>query len=78
MILAIADKLYEIDSVVYVPNEGCFYNVNGTTISPIGDEKNFEGHYTVFVNGDDLVFHSFDEAYEFATKKQKNTRSLED
>ena len=58
-------KIYEVESVVY---GGTAINVNGTTIT-----KNDDRTYTVFVEGDEIGFNTFDEAYKFAMTEQKDT-----
>ena len=67
---------YEVESVTY---EGAIINVNGTSITDqarmskvINSPYNAKG-YTVFVDSDELWFETFDEAYTFATTKQKDT-----
>lgn len=58
-------KVYKVESVTY--NGQCI-NVNGTTITDMGN-----GQYTVFVESDEIGFDNFEDAYEFAMTKQKDT-----
>lgn len=55
-------KIYEVDSVF-----DNIINVNGTSITKE------DGYYTVFVEGDELFFKDFDNAYNFAIHEQKDT-----
>ena len=74
-------KEYEVDSVAYC---GAIANVNGTSITHTlmmacmtglpykeGDQS-----CTVFCDSDELWFPSFEEAYRFATEKQKDGMRL--
>ena len=65
-------KTYNVESVVY---NGAIINVNGTSITD--HSKNFVGvvgeGYSVFVDSDELGFDTFEEAYDFAMTKQKDT-----
>ncbi len=73
-------KIYEVESITFW---GCKIQVNGTTIT---DCKNFGEMidmpsltgYDVFCDSDEIHFDTFDEAYEFAMTKQKNTFRLPD
>ena len=67
---------FKVDGVEY---GGAIVNVNGTSIT---DHKKMTelmhspfhvSGYSVFVEGDELMFDTFEEAYEFATTKQKDT-----
>lgn len=72
-------KSYEVESVVC---GGTIINVNGTSItdqramSVIMGYPHNEESWSVFVEGDELAFDTFAEAYEYATTKQKNTCRL--
>lgn len=59
------DKTYKVESVTY---GGTAINVNGTTIT-----KQDSGTYSVFIEGDEIGFNSFDEAYDCAMNRQKDT-----
>lgn len=72
-------KTYKVEDVVY---GGAIINVNGTSItdmakmaeaidSPFGGEG-----YSVFCDSDELYFDTFEEAYDFAMTKQKDTFRL--
>ena len=63
-------KAYEVECVNY----GMCIQVNGTTIT---EEDLTAGTFSVFVEGDEIIFNSFEEAYEFAMTKQKDTCWLE-
>lgn len=72
-------KKYKVDSVT---SGGVCINVNGTTITDqeamsetLGFSFPVEG-FSVFVDGDELYFNTFEEAYDFATTKQKNTMRI--
>lgn len=64
---------------------GAIINVNGTSITDLGrmceltgDKLLYgDGGYTVFCDSDEIYFKTFDEAYDFAMNKQKNTFSIE-
>jgi len=58
-------KTYEVESVTY---GGIAINVNGTTITKADDDT-----YTVFVEGDEIGFDNFNDAYNFAMTEQKDT-----
>lgn len=64
-------KKYKVESVTY---GGQCIQVNGTTITDCS-KLGMEG-YTVFVDSDELCFETFEEAYTFATTKQKDTFRL--
>ena len=73
-------KKYNVQSVAY---EGAIVNVNGTSITDYGtlwattgNPLYAQGGYSVFVDGDELYFDTFEKAYEFATTKQKDTIRL--
>jgi hypothetical protein len=67
-------KTYKVESVTY---GGQCINVNGTTITDIKKTGLGATGYTVFVDGDEIAFDTFFEAYEFATTKQKDTMRLD-
>lgn len=72
---------YKIESEAY---GGAIKNVNGTSITDCDKMARLIGNpyhkpcglFTVFVDGDEVCFNSFDEAYEFAMTKQKNTARI--
>lgn len=72
-------KAYRVESIVY---GGAIINVNGTSITDIAKmaeaiDTPFGGEgYTVFCDSDELYFDTFEEAYDFAMTKQKNTFRL--
>jgi len=72
-------KSYRVDSVSY---RGAIVNVNGTSITDCATmakamhSRYAADGYSVFVDGDELAFRTFDEAYAFATTKQKDTCRL--
>ena len=75
-------KEYEVKEVTGL---GCFINVNGTTITDqsacadvMGNDLGLytPGVYTVFVDGDEIGFDSFEKAYDFAVNEQKGTFSI--
>jgi hypothetical protein len=75
-------KIYEVESVELY---GAIINVNGTSITDLGQMYNLTGDdmyksggYTVFVNSDEVYYDTFEEAYDCAMNKQKNTFWLED
>lgn len=72
-------KVYEVDEVPAV-YKGAIVNVNGTTITDCGlmsrtihNNSDNEGTYSVFVEGDEVLFNSFEEAYNCAVYRQKDT-----
>ncbi len=75
------NKKYRVESVAY---GGAVTNVNGTSITDrdlfaelVGDKYHVaDGSFSVFCDGDEISFPSFQEAYEFATTKQENTYRL--
>lgn len=69
------NKRYQVSSVAY---DGMIINVNGTSITDYSQYSKrmlgIEGKgYSVFCDSDELYFETFDEAYDFAMNKQKNT-----
>ena len=58
-------KSYQVESLAY---GGLIINVNGTSISELGN-----GYYSVFVEGEEIVFENFEKAYQFAINEQENT-----
>lgn len=72
-------KSYKVQSVEF---GGAIVNVNGTSITDqaaMNEAMNMPfpaSGYSVFVDGDEVAFRSFDEAYVFATTKQKDTCRL--
>ena len=73
-------KEYQVEEVNLY---GAIINVNGTSITDLsvmrdltGDSMYTDG-YTVFCDSDELYFDTFEEAYDFAMTKQKDTFSLE-
>ena len=76
------NKTYNVDEVTM---NGIFINVNGTTITDYAVwAEQFDNPlmqtegYTVFCDSDEICFDTFDEAYDFAMNKQKDTFRLED
>lgn len=72
-------KTYKVDEVNYM---GAIINVNGTSITNLqlmGELMNssfpMEG-YSVFCDSDEVAFDTFEQAYDFAMHKQKNTFRL--
>lgn len=71
-------KEYEVEEVLL---DGAIINVNGTSITDIermkeltGDEMLYGGGgYTVFVNSDEVFYKTFEQAYDCAMNKQKDT-----
>ena len=70
-------KAFEVESTSYF---GAIINVNGTSITDI--KRMYElthsplykgGGYTVFCDGDEVFFDTFEKAYGFAMNEQKNT-----
>lgn len=77
MIITEQNKKFEVESVAQF---GAIINVNGTSITDI--KRMYElthsqlykcGGYTVFCDGDEIFFETFEEAYDFAVNKQKDT-----
>lgn len=73
-------KTYEVESIAY---GGATINVNGTTITDYEKMKNILGFgsgsgYSVFCDSDEVYFETFDEAYDFAVNKQKDTFRVEE
>ena len=72
-------KTYKVDEVNF---GGAIINVNGTSITDDAKlQEVMHSHlkgsgYGVFVDGDEVAFKTFAEAYEFATTKQKDTVRL--
>lgn len=72
-------KNYKVESITY---GGAFIQVNGTTITDqdlMGELTNNPytcGGYSVFCDSNEIAFDTFQEAYDFATTKQKDTFSL--
>lgn len=75
-------KEYQVEEVNLY---GAIINVNGTSITDLsamydltGDKLLYAGGgYTVFCDHDEIYFDTFEEAYDFAMNKQKNTFRLE-
>lgn len=74
------NKIYNVDEVNLY---GAIINVNGTSITDFkrmyeltNDVMYKAGGYSVFCDSDELFFNTFDEAYDFAMNKQKDTFSL--
>lgn len=70
-------KDYKVESVSY---GGVIINVNGTSITDCS-KLDYIGSpttngYTVFVDSDEVWFKTFEEAYDFAMTKQKDTFRL--
>ena len=64
---------------------GAIINVNGTSITDLskmyeltGDDMYKDGGYTVFVGSDEIYYDTFEQAYDCAVNKQKDTFWLED
>ena len=62
---------------------GAIINVNGTSITDYsvmfdltGDSMYKNMGYSVFCDGDELAFDTFEDAYNFAMNKQKNTSRI--
>ncbi len=73
-------KKYEVESVTYC---GMCIQVNGTTITDIQKQNLMltnkclaQEDYSVFVDSDEIIFDTFEEAYEFAMTEQKDTFSI--
>lgn len=81
MIYTNKSKKYKVESVSYC---GMIVGVNGTSITDCDLQAKMFGYswhkpcgdFTVFCDSDELVFHSFEEAYDFAMNKQKDTFSI--
>lgn len=76
-----AGKKYQVEEVECF---GAIINVNGTSITDLdkmgeltGSSMYKSGGYTVFVDGDEVWFKTFEQAYDFAMTKQKDTCRLE-
>jgi len=75
-------KWYDVEEVNLY---GAIINVNGTSITDLnvmkdltGDELLYgDGGYTVFVNSDEVWYKTFEQAYDCAMNKQKDTFWLE-
>lgn len=75
------NKNYEVEEVGL---GGAMVNVNGTTITNccLMDKLTGNAHpsepntFSVFCDSDEVVFHSFEDAYQFATTEQKDTFRL--
>jgi len=71
-------KTYDVEEVNL---GGAVVNVNGTTITDYSKMSKLTGlqgtGYSVFCDSDEICFDTFDEAYVFATTKQKDTFRLE-
>ena len=71
-------KTYDVEDVELY---GAIINVNGTSITDLnkmleltGDEMLYgRDGYTVFVNSDELYYDTFEQAYDCAMNKQKDT-----
>ncbi len=70
-------KTYDVEEVNLA---GAIINVNGTSITDyktmeyITGDKMYSGMgYSVFCDSDEICFDTFEEAYDFAMNKQKNT-----
>lgn len=65
------EKQYEVESITY---GGACIQVNGTTITDLAKTgfSNSNG-FTVFCDSDEIGFDSFEQAYDFAMTKQKDT-----
>ena len=74
-------KTYDVEEVNLA---GAIINVNGTSITDyktmeyITGDKMYSGMvgYSVFCDSDEICFDTFEEAYDFAMTKQKNTFSI--
>ena len=77
------NKKYKVESVAY---DGMIINVNGTSITDCDLQAKMFGYswhkpcgdFTVFCDSDELVFHSFEDAYDFAMNKQKDTFRIQE
>lgn len=73
-------KTYDVEEVNL---EGAIINVNGTSITDYKVMSELTGNpfmsegYTVFCDSDEIYFDTFEEAYDFAMTKQKDTFRLE-
>ena len=71
-------KTYDVEDIELY---GAIINVNGTSITDLnvmleltGDEMLYgQGGYTVFVNSDEVYYDTFEQAYDCAMNKQKDT-----
>lgn len=70
-------KTYDVEEVNLF---GAIINVNGTSITDFkkmeeltGDKMYSGMGYSVFCDSDEICFDTFEEAYDFAMNKQKNT-----
>ena len=70
-------KTYDVEEVNLA---GAIVNVNGTSITDyktmeyITGDKMYSGMgYSVFCDSDEICFDTFEEAYDFAMTKQKDT-----
>lgn len=74
-----AGKIYNVDEVNY---GGMLINVNGTTITDMEVQSRMldtdfgAAGYSVFCDGDEIFFPTFEDAYIFATTEQVNTGRL--
>jgi len=76
-------KTYDVEEVNLM---GAIINVNGTSITDFqkmyeltGDKMLYgNGGYTVFVGSDEIYYDTFEQAYDCAMNKQKDTFWLED
>lgn len=74
-------KEYDVEEVNL---DGAIINVNGTSItdqemmSDLTNSSYRMSGYTVFINSDEICFDTFDEAYQCAMYRQKDTFWLED
>lgn len=75
-------KIYDVEEVNLC---GAIINVNGTSITDyktmedLTGDKMYSGMgYSVFCNSDEICFDNFEDAYDFAMTKQKDTFRLED
>lgn len=72
-------KTYQVQEINF---GGAIVNVNGTSITNMKlmaetmKSPYPTNGYSVFVDSNELAFETFDQAYEFATTKQKDTYSL--
>lgn len=75
-------KIYEVEEVNLY---GAIINVNGTSITDVHQLAKVTGNklldgegYTVFVGSDEVWYKTFEQAYDCAMNKQRNTFWLED
>lgn len=74
-------KAYKVESITC---EGMCIQVNGTTITDCDLQAKLFGYswykpcgdFSVFCDRDEIIFHSFEEAYNFAMTEQKDTFRL--